>query len=370
MSEYQYYEFQAIDRPLTREEMSELRSCSSRARITTARFTNVYHFGDFKGNRLEWMKRYFDAHLYDSNFGSRVFCLRFPNGWVDTEEIKPYLIEGGLELTKTRTHLILSFILETEPGDYCQDEDSDGILAGLLPIRSALAAGDFRALYIGWLSAVQCGLVDQDAAEPPVPAGQAAADAALDALIGFLDLREDLVRAAAKHSTEPVANPTSMAIGKWLSGIADNEKDSWLVRFLSGDDPGLRRECLVRYHQSSAPAIRGTTSARSVGELHSIADDLERQRLEKERQDAARKERSRIMALAGQETGLWQAVTKLSDSSSSRYQDNAIGTLKDLRELASLNGVSTEFQEKLEGLIELRRRKSAFMKKMQEAGLA
>ena len=161
-----------------------------------------------------------------------------------------------------------------------------------------------------------------------------------------------------------------MAIGKWLSGIADNEKDSWLVRFLSGDDPGLRRECLVRYHQSSAPAIRGTTSARSVGELHSIADDLERQRLEKERQDAARKERSRIMALAGQETGLWQAVTKLSDSSSSRYQDNAIGTLKDLRELASLNGVSTEFQEKLEGLIELRRRKSAFMKKMQEAGLA
>lgn len=41
-----------------------------------------------------------------------------------------------------------------------------------------------------------------------------------------------------------------------------------------------------------------------------------------------------------------------------------------LRELASLNGVSAEFQEKLEGLIELRRRKSAFMKKMQEAELA
>ena len=77
-----------------------------------------------------------------------------------------------------------------------------------------------------------------------------------------------------------------------------------------------------------------------------------------------------FMALAGQETGLWQAVTKLSDSSSSRYQDHAIGTLKHLRELASLNGVSAEFQEKLEGLIELRRRKSAFMKKMKEAVLA
>lgn len=33
MSEYQYYEFQAIDRGLTDKEMSELRSFSSRADI-------------------------------------------------------------------------------------------------------------------------------------------------------------------------------------------------------------------------------------------------------------------------------------------------------------------------------------------------
>lgn len=30
MSEYQYYEFQAIDRPLTEREMRELRAISSR----------------------------------------------------------------------------------------------------------------------------------------------------------------------------------------------------------------------------------------------------------------------------------------------------------------------------------------------------
>jgi hypothetical protein len=42
MSEYQYYEFQAIDRPLTAEEMSELRSYSTRARITPTSFVNDY----------------------------------------------------------------------------------------------------------------------------------------------------------------------------------------------------------------------------------------------------------------------------------------------------------------------------------------
>jgi len=37
MSEYQYYEFVAIDRPLTRKEMAELRSRSSRAAIMSRR---------------------------------------------------------------------------------------------------------------------------------------------------------------------------------------------------------------------------------------------------------------------------------------------------------------------------------------------
>lgn len=55
MSEYQYYEFQAIDRPLTQREMGELRSCSSRATITATRFVNSYSFGNFKGNPSQWM---------------------------------------------------------------------------------------------------------------------------------------------------------------------------------------------------------------------------------------------------------------------------------------------------------------------------
>jgi hypothetical protein len=41
MSEYQYYEFVAIDRPLTRNEIAELRSRSSRATITATGFTNA-----------------------------------------------------------------------------------------------------------------------------------------------------------------------------------------------------------------------------------------------------------------------------------------------------------------------------------------
>ncbi len=49
MSEYQYYEFLALDRALTDKQRAELRSLSTRAEITATRFVNEYQWGDLKG---------------------------------------------------------------------------------------------------------------------------------------------------------------------------------------------------------------------------------------------------------------------------------------------------------------------------------
>jgi len=50
--EYQYYEFQAIDRPLTRAEQNYVQSLSSRLRPTATRAMFTYGHGDLQGNRL------------------------------------------------------------------------------------------------------------------------------------------------------------------------------------------------------------------------------------------------------------------------------------------------------------------------------
>jgi hypothetical protein len=42
VSEYQYYEFQAIDRSLTMAEQQELRALSTRVRINATSFVNSY----------------------------------------------------------------------------------------------------------------------------------------------------------------------------------------------------------------------------------------------------------------------------------------------------------------------------------------
>jgi hypothetical protein len=75
VSEYKYYEFLTVDRPLTTKEMAELRSFSTRARITPTTFVNEYSWGNFKGDEEAWMERYFDALLYVANCGTRILTL-------------------------------------------------------------------------------------------------------------------------------------------------------------------------------------------------------------------------------------------------------------------------------------------------------
>ncbi len=64
MSEYQYYEFLAVDQPLDACQLKEMRALSTRARITPTSFVNTYHWGDFKEDPRALMARYFDAFLY------------------------------------------------------------------------------------------------------------------------------------------------------------------------------------------------------------------------------------------------------------------------------------------------------------------
>jgi hypothetical protein len=80
MSEYQYYEFLALDRPLTEKQRAELRSISTRAEITATRFVNEYQWGDLKGDPRAMVERYFDAFLYLANWGTRRLMFRLPRG--------------------------------------------------------------------------------------------------------------------------------------------------------------------------------------------------------------------------------------------------------------------------------------------------
>src|SRR5450755_92608 len=92
VSEYQYFEFQAIDRPLSKKEMAELRSYSTRARITPTSFVNDYSWGIFKGDADVWMDKYFDAFIYLANWGTHILKIRLPDNQLSAKTALLYAV--------------------------------------------------------------------------------------------------------------------------------------------------------------------------------------------------------------------------------------------------------------------------------------
>lgn len=79
MSEYQYYEYLAVDHPLSVSDQKALRSISTRAEITSTSFTNHYEWGDLKANPINLLKRYFDVFIYFANWGAHRLALKLPS---------------------------------------------------------------------------------------------------------------------------------------------------------------------------------------------------------------------------------------------------------------------------------------------------
>jgi hypothetical protein len=268
VSEYQYYEFQAVDRPLTQREMRVLRRYSTRATITATRFVNHYEWGNFKGDESSWMQKYFDAFLYYANWGTHRLMLRLPSRTLDIKTAKRYLRGNSLWAHRKGSVLILNLTAENEGNDG-DIGDGAGLLSSLIPLRADIAAGDHRALYLAWLSSVQGGELPDDEAEPPVPPGLGALSAPLKALADFLYIGTDLITAAAARSEPMNDKAARRQLELWISDLSESNKTVLLCRLANGDEHALRAELLRRFHRARLAETRSTTvrKPRTSGEL-------------------------------------------------------------------------------------------------------
>src|SRR5262245_2016895 len=130
MSEYQYYEFLAIDRPLSAEDIAYVRTLSSRVQPTPTHAVFTYSFGDFRGDPLALLAKHCAVMLYLANWGSKQLALRFPKTAIETQALQPYYYGvEEIELTTVGQHVILNLAFhENEGGDWIEGE---GQLAAL-----------------------------------------------------------------------------------------------------------------------------------------------------------------------------------------------------------------------------------------------
>jgi hypothetical protein len=373
MSEYQYYEFLALDRPLTEKQRAELRSISTRAEITATRFVNEYQWGDLKGDPRKMMERYFDAFLYLTNWGTRRLMFRLPCGLLDSESAGQYCYTDTASLIETGSHLILGLYVDREPDDYW--DEPGGQLAAMVQARSELAAGDLRLLYLAWLLALQSDEVDDEDTEPPVPAGLGSLSASLQAIVDFLKIDEDLIAVAAA-SSHSIEEPHGQA--EWIASLPLEEKDALLARVAAGEGAHVQALLLRRFRAASSSPL--TTPARAAAELWLAAGDrkaarekaAERRRLEAEARRAAAQAAAYAMhldQLATETEAAWEKAAEWIETKRPRDYDLAVSLLRDLQALADRREDSAAFGKRFLELRAQHQRKPSLLDRFNQAGL-
>jgi hypothetical protein len=380
VSEYQYYDFKAIDRALTKSEMAKLRAISTRAVITSTSFTNHYEWGDLKADPLKLLETYFDAFVYVANWGTRELCLRFPLKLIDSKLFTTMLPGRAAHMKRAGEYALVIFESEVEIDDW---DDGTGWMGSLVSLRSDLLFGDLRCLYLGWLLAAEDEEISAETMEPPVPDGLNELSAPLESLIDFLGIDEDLIKVAAATSATLKAGPSNEEVAAWIRSLPENDKNDLLLSAMSQPGEQWKNSLLRRFqgHCMSTPGLGSPVQRRKAGDLlaaaRARAEERERQLNARQAAEAEQKkareeaERAKYLDdLAKREGAVWKQVAALVEERKPKDYDKAILLLTDLRDLAIRRGREFTFDASLARLRTAHSSKSSFLRRLTEARLA
>ena len=378
MSEYQYYEFQAIDRPLSDADRQALRELSTRARITATSFTNEYHWGDLKADPVRLMERWFDLHLYLANWGTRRLMIRLPQRLVARSWLARFLRGADVDMVRVREsgeNLIVDIHRDDDEPHYSYEEDNTDCLAAIAPLRADVLAGDWRMFYLLWLTAVESGRLNDGDTEP-LP-GIGPLTGALKAFADFFGIDADLVQAAAESPLHAGGGDLSEAeVRVLVAAIPDPEKTSLLCRLVAGD-PHIAAELGRKVRDAAATAGDADASQRTVADLRARAAEIRKQaeaaeaaRIEAERQRRARaaeqERRARLVAVRRQGAAVWREIETEVEKRHAAGYDRALALLIDLRALAQEDAALEAFSDRVRSLRDRHSRKSRFIERLQQ----
>jgi hypothetical protein len=377
MSEYQYYEFLAIDRPLSARQIQQVRQFSTRADISATRFVNEYHWGDFRGDPDRFLREWFDVMVYFANWGTRRLMLSLVADAVDPGW-REYEVETGLEMRKKAGDgkVLLDFWSEMEEPEY--EEWDEGWMVSLAPIRAELLAGDLRPLLLGWLAGlndVDAEELEEDAPSPPILAGLGELTAVQQTLCKFLRVDSDLLAVAADQS--PPITSADAGFAKWIAALPQAEKDRALAAMASGSDPQAGAILLRRFRKTIQPdSLARIPIKQLLQKSQSVREAREAARRERAAQERARQlaqaqaaREKHLAALEAEQPRAWREIEQNIALRQGKAYDQAVTTLNDLRDVAVRRQALNEFTARLNTLREAHRAKSSLIQRLERAGL-
>ncbi|MCO6047699.1 hypothetical protein NG895_27665 [Aeoliella sp. ICT_H6.2] len=311
MSEYQYIEFRAVDRPLTDKELAYARKQSTRAEITRWSFTNEYNYGDFHGDTKGLLRHGYDVHLHYANFGCRTAAFRLPDGLPFAKVTwSKYVGTGELTWTPDRSGCggILTLAPYYESGSLEELWDLDEHMDSMVRLRERLLDADLRALYLMWLAAALDERLDLlESSEPPVPAGLADWVESFNLCCSFWGIDPPTLAAAAEGTTDTPANSSEEEqIEEWTTSLQFKEAKHLLKQFLTEDAARLKARTLAAIRRKATKPVWPTFSLRRSprellersSQLREVERDQQsRRKAAAEKREAKKLQRQRLARL-------------------------------------------------------------------------
>lgn len=354
MSEYQYHEWQAIDRILTPHEQTEVNQLSSHINVSPSRAEVTYHWSDFRHDPKHVLLDFFDAYFYFANWGSLRLMFRFPVGLIDESDIQPYLVDEFISFETFEQYQVLDLDFNPEDGGIWIENEAN--LSYFTPLRADLLEGDYRLLYLAWLkTAPNASFYDGDVEirstdqEPPVPAGLKNLSPALQNFAKVFSIDPLLIQAAAEKSPPLKRGRLVLNYTSLVASLSREECDNFLVRLAEGEPAlGLKlRKRLGNIGVSKDP--RRPKPSRTFEELLKKAEKLAGEEKKRQEEAALLRHIAEMQSLAAREQQTWLFVEDLLDNG---------------RKIASVYDEATDLLEKLNQLSDFQDSRDIFFKRL------
>jgi hypothetical protein len=387
MSEYQYFEFQALDRPLTGGQQSAMRRISHHVDLTPVRAAFTYTAASFNAEPRAILAEHFDAMIHLTGWGDKRLMFRFPTALLDLEQVEAYRDPLGQRVTwyVRGDYAVLDLHYLRDPG--AGWIEAERWLPSLAPIRADILRGDFRVLYLGWLKSLTPEDAEDSTEEPPVPAGLRDLPPELEAFLELFEVDPYLLNAAAEASENLPGSAAKSRVGAgegalaWppfgllepdvrraVEALPRYEADAYLLR-VAWDEPLADVVLLRRLREiAGARAVSGSPR-RTTAELLAAAG-LARVRSEGQQVQAAQAQQiAELEDLAAREDQAWAMVERLVSSRGARPYDEAVALLLKLRDAAVHKGRLPAFEERIAGLCAQVKGRRGLMGRMRAAKL-
>jgi len=165
MSEYQYYEFRAVDRPLSRTTRPNCARFRRAPGSPLPVFVNHYNWGDFGGNPDRLMDAISTFSCISPTGARGRLSIRLPKSGLKPADLKRFTAVNEDVVVRTAgDHLIVDVSCYELEQDFC--DRGEGWLDKLAAFARDLINGRPAAVLSVWLMPVDTGKCPDDAIEP------------------------------------------------------------------------------------------------------------------------------------------------------------------------------------------------------------